>query len=264
MSNSKKEEKQKYYFKFIPKEEFSNFIERLKNALENTDNMIGDKKSFELEIRGTKEELDGLSLEIFSFDRMISEKFIDVEQEHIKNALYCISLNISLKEEADFSKIQSVFEQFKPMFYAIPKLKDKFELYLRNKGKKMFFDIVTKDGEIVKALLDIDLDFTEFHNFNLSVKSGIDFKDILDINSDINLILIKICSLIFSIKSETENVKYLFTSLTEALKDIKLNDEIEQKNFNKFKVFLNFINSYIGAKIKLEYSGKELAEAYKQ
>ena len=63
------EEKSKYYFKIIP-----------------------------------KEELNGLALEIFTFDKTRYAEFLDTTQDYIKNALYCVSLNLNVKEEADISK----------------------------------------------------------------------------------------------------------------------------------------------------------------
>ena len=64
----KKEEKVQYYFNFISKEEFPKFIERFKEALEKTDNKKGEKNNFEIEIRGTRELLDGIQIEFFNFD----------------------------------------------------------------------------------------------------------------------------------------------------------------------------------------------------
>ena len=55
------------------------------------------------------------------------------------------------------------------------------------------------------------------------------------------------------VKSESENVRYLCAALGEALKDVKLNDEKVQKKFDKVVGYINFINSFIGCKLKLEY-----------
>ena len=98
--DKKKEEKKKYYFGIVPKEEFPKFMERLNAELKKTENKKGDKKAFEFEVRGTKEDLNGLSLEIFSFDKTKYNDFLDANEEHIKSALYCASLNLEVKEEA--------------------------------------------------------------------------------------------------------------------------------------------------------------------
>ena len=107
--------------------------------------------------------------------------------------------------------------------------------------------------------MDLGIDFSEYHKFNFALKSGINLAEIFDPNADQTANLIKICSVIFSIKSETDNVKYLAGALSEALKDIKLNDEKLQQKFNKFVGFINFINSFIGFKCNMEYDAKVLA-----
>ena len=227
----KEGEKSKYYFKIIPKEEFPKFMERLKAALAKTDNKKGEKKSIDFEIRGTKEDLNGLALEIFSFDKEKCAEFMDVEQEHIKNALYCASLNINVKTEADVEKLNMAYQQFKPMFENIPKVKGKFDFVFRNKGTRVSFDIVAKDGKLVKSLIDLGINPSEYHKFNFALKSGINLGELFDPNADQTKNFAKICSVIFSIKSETDNVRYLSGALAEALKDVKLTDEKIQKKF---------------------------------
>ena len=255
----KSKEKEGYYFKIIPKEEFPKFIERLKEALEKDDNKKGDKKSFEFEIRGTREELNGLNLEIYSFDDSKYEEFIDVEQDYIKDALYCISLNLITKDESGVEEMKKLFTSLKQMFENIPVLKKNREFFLRNKGKKVSFDLVIKDGKLIKPLLDLGLDFTEYHKFNFEFSLGIKVSELFNEWEDPALNLIKMMSILFSIQSEAENCRYLLIALSEALKDVKINDQKIQKKFDKFINFLRFLNSFNGNKIKLEYDAKILA-----
>jgi hypothetical protein len=259
VQKQKQGEKSNYYFKIIPKEEFPKFMERLKTALAKTENKKGEKKSIDFEIRGTKEDLNGLSLEIFSFDKTKCADFMDVEQEHIKSALYCASLTVNVKTEEDAAKLNMASLMFKPMFESIPFLKGKFELFFRNKGTRCSFDVVAKEGKLVKSLIDLGIDPSEYHKFNFSLKSGIDLGELFDPNADQTKNFAKICAVIFSIKSETDNVRYLSGALAEALKDVKLNDEEIQKKFNKCVGYLNFINSFITAKLRLEYDPNVLA-----
>ena len=259
MTEAKKEEKPGYYFKIIPKEEFPKFMDRLKDALKKEDNKKGDKKCIEFSLSGSKEDLQGCAFEIFSFDKTRCAEFLDVTQEHIKNGLYCASLNINVKQEADCEKLKAVFEQFKPMLAGIPQLKDKVEFNFRSKGKQCSFDAVAKDGKLVKAILDLGISFTDFHKFTFALKSGVNLAEIFDPNADPAANLVKVCSVIFSIKSESENVRYLCAALGEALKDVKLNDEKIQKKFDKVVGYINFINSFIGCKLKLEYDANVLA-----
>ena len=253
------EEKSKYYFKIIPKEEFPKFMERLKIALDKKENKKGDKKSIEFEVRGSKEELNGLALEIFTFDKTRYAEFLDTTQDYIKNALYCVSLNLNVKEEADVAKLEGSYQLLNGMFSASPALKDKYELKFRHKGKQVSFDVIAKDGKLIQALMGLGINLSEYHKFNFALKSGINLAEILNPAADQTANLVKICSLLFSIKSETENVRYLSGALAEALKDVKLNDEKIQAKFNKVVGYLNFINSFIGAKLKLEYDAKVLA-----
>ena len=256
----KNKEKEGYYFKIIPKEEFPKFIERLKEALEKDDNKKGDKKSFEFEIRGTREELNGLNLEIYSFDDSKYEEFVDVEQDYIKNALYCISLNLITKDESGVEEMKKLFTFLKVLENNIPVLKkNKAEFFLRNKGNKLSFDLVIKDGKLIKPLLDLGLDFTEYHKFNFEFSLGIKVSELFNEWEDPALNLIKMMSILFSIQSETENCRYLLIALSEALKDVKINDQKIQKKFDKFINFLRFLNSFNGNKIKLEYDAKILA-----
>ena len=257
--DKKKEEKKKYYFGIVPKEEFPKFMERLNAELKKTENKKGDKKAFEFEVRGTKEDLNGLSLEIFSFDKTKYNDFLDANEEHIKSALYCASLNLEVKEEADAAILKQSFALLKQMFDANPFVKDKFQLFYRNKGKQVSFDICAKDGKLVQALMDLGIDLAEYHKFNFALKSGINLAEIFDPTADQTANFIKICSVIFSIKSETDNVKYLAGALSEALKDLKLEDPKKQAKFNKCVGFLNFINSFVGLKCKLEYDAKVMA-----
>ena len=259
MTEAKKEDKPGYYFKIIPKEEFPKFMDRLKEALKKEDNKKGDKKCVEFSLTGSKEDLQGCAFEIFSFDKTRCAEFLDVAQEQIKDGLYCASLNINVKEEAHCEKLKAEYEKYKPMLENIPLLKDKYQFNFRSKGKQCSFDVIAKDGKLVKAILDLGISFSDYHKFNFALKSGVNLAEIFDPNVDPAANLVKICSMIFSIKSESENVRYLCAALGEALKDVKLNDEKIQKKFDKVVGYINFINSFIGCKLKLEYDANVLA-----
>ena len=252
-----KDNKDKYYFKIIPKEEYPKFLERLKDALEKTENKKGDKKSFEFEIRGTKEELNGFSLEIFTFDEKRYEEFIDIEQDYLKSALYCFSLNLRVKEESGVKVLNEAFLRWKELLENI--FKKKFEFFFRSKGKKVSLDCVAKDGKIIKSLLDLGLDFAEYQKFILAFKIGINAYELMHEWEDPNLEFIKMMSIIFYIKSESENFRYLLIALSEALKDVKIDDKSIQKKFNKFVDYLILLNSFNGTKLKIEYDAKTLA-----
>jgi len=235
-------------------------MERLKESLGKTDNKKGDKKYFEFEVRGTKEDLNGVALEIFSFDKTRCCEFLDFSQAHIKDALYCASLNLEVKNADDLKRLEGSFFALKNMFETSPFVKGKFELHFRSKDKQVSIDVISKEGKLFKLLLDLGIDLSEYHKFNFALKSGINFEELFELKADQTAALVKFFSILFSIKSETDNVKYLANALGEALKDMKLNDEKKQLKFDKFVGFIiNFINSFIGFKCKLEYDAKILA-----
>ena len=253
-----KEEKSKYYFKIIPKEEFPKFIERFKQALDKTEYKKGDHKSFELEIRGTNEELNGPSIKLSTFDKTKFNEFLDLKQEYMKNSLFCISLNLNAKNEDSFAEINKLYEQLlKPIFENIPALKkENVEIHLRKNGINFSFEIVFKEGILMKSLMDLGLDFTEYHKFDFDLKSGFNLEEFFNLSSDPKSIFLKIFTLLLSIKSDNENIKYLCGALIEALKDVKLDDKAMEEKLNKFFGYLNFINSFIGTKLKLEYDAR--------
>jgi hypothetical protein len=79
----------------------------------------------------------------------------------------------------------------------------------------------------------------------LILKSGINLFELFTKQEEINIVFQKIYSIIFTIKSETNNVKYLSSAFIEAMKAVKLDNEILQKKFDKLIGFLNLINSFI-------------------
>ena len=249
-----------YYFKIIPKEEFQKFIERLKISLSKIENKKGEKKPFEFEIRGAKEEFKGISLEISTFNKTNIPEFLNIEQEYIKKSLYYFSLNINAKEESDSKKFENFFQMLRQMFHCIPIFKDKYEIHFHSVGKQISFYIVANEGKLVKALMDLGIDFTEYHKFNFALKSRITLEEYFNPNINLDSFYLKLYSLLLTIKSDNENIKYLCGALIEALKEIKLDDERIQKKLNKLYVFLSLINSFIGAKIKFEYDAHVLAE----
>ena len=255
-----KEEKSKYYFKIIPKEEFPKFIERFKQALDKKEFKKGDHKSFELEIRGTNEELNGPSIKLSTFDKTKFNEFLDLKQEYMKNSLFCISLNLNAKNEDSFAEINRFFATCKLLFENIPALKkENVEAHFRKNGINFSFEIVFKEGILLKALMDLGLDFTEYHKFDFDLKSGFNLEEFFNLSSDPKSIFLKIFTLLLSIKSDNENIKYLCRALIEALKDVKLDDKAMEEKLNKFFVYLNFINSFIGTKLKLEYDARVFA-----
>ena len=221
-------EKEGYYFKIIPKEQWQDFFNNFKNALLKSEKKK-ENKSCEFEIRTTKEDLkEACVFEIFTFDKARYFDYFDEQKDYFKNSILSISLNSEVKEEEGVNAVENYF---KSIFDAKIQNELGFEFFFRNKGKQVSIDFIRKKSlPILDDLLELGIDLTEYHKFNLIFKSGLNLIELFDQIEDINTILEKIYSLIFSIKSETNNIKYIINALIEAIKYIKFDNEEEKKN----------------------------------
>ena len=260
----KKDDKAKYYFGCVPKEELTPFMERLKKAL-TEGQKSGDKKNLNIEIRGSNEEPKGISLEVFTLDKTKFGEFFDPNADHTKKALVVTTVNFEVKEEKDVETIKTAFEQVKPMILSMPFVKDKkdkFELHFRNNGTKIAVDFISVEGKLIQPLLDLGVDLSEYNKFYFGLKTGADLGKIYTEGGNPSDELIsEIFNVLLKIDSSGENVKYLSTALIAAFKDVKLADEKKQKKLQKFLGFLNLVNVFIGAKLKFEYDAKALKGA---
>ena len=260
----KKDDKAKYYFGCVPKEELTPFMERLKKAL-TEGQKSGDKKNLNIEIRGSNEEPKGISLEVFTLDKTKFGEFFDPNADHTKKALVVTTVNFEVKEEKDVETIKTAFEQVKPMILGLPPIqakKDKFELHFRNNGTKIAVDFISVEGKLIQPLLDLGVDLSEYNKFYFGLKTGADLGKIYTEGGNPSDELIsEIFNVLLKIDSSGENVKYLSTALIAAFKDVKLTDEKKQKKLQKFLGFLNLVNVFIGAKLKFEYDAKVLKGA---
>jgi hypothetical protein len=240
----------------VPEEELLGFFNRLKmNLIEGKKN--GDKKEFEFEIRGTEEDLKGISLEIINFDKSKYKEYFDSSEEYMKRSLMIFSLKLKIREGKDEEKSKKFIQEFFDNTLN-KKYPQHFELHYRHKDQKLIIDLILVKGEVIKPLIDLGVDLNKFTDFNLIFKSKIDFNEILDDKIEERKKFIDLLSLLFSIKSSGENIKYLIRAFYEALKDVKLNEFKLQKKYNEIIKFLNFIHCLITSKIKLNFKAKDM------
>ena len=263
MTDKTKQEKPKYYLGCVPKEELTGFFDRLKKALAEGQK-CGDKKNLEIEIRGSKEDPKGVSIEQFTLDKTRFGEFFDPAAEHTKKALLVCTLNLEVKDEKDVETLKNALEQIKPMFYELPPIKakkDKFELHFRNNGKKVAFDLISTEGKIVQPLLDLGINLSDYHNFKFELKTGADLGKMFDQGQNPSDELIaEVLNLLIRVQSSGENVKYLATALYTAFKDVKIEDAKKKAKLDKCLGLLNLVNVFIGAKVKLEFDAQVLKQ----
>lgn len=253
--------KPKTYLGIVPKEELPGFLERLKKALAEGQKS-GEKKSLEIEIRGSKEDPKGFSIEQFTLDKSKFSEYFDPNAEHTKKALVLCTVNIEVKEKKDVETVKGAFEMIKPMVMELPFVKakpGKFELHFRSNDKKCAVDFVSVEGKILQPLLDLGIDLSQFHQFYFALKTGADIGKIYkEGGNPSDELITELLNVLVSVKSTGENIKYLATALVAALKDLKLTDEKLQKKKDKYLGFLNLVNAFIGGKVKFEYDAKVL------
>ena len=96
----------KVYFNFLPNEEVVKFFEKFKKALEETPKQE-DKKLTEFEIKGSKEDLKGISIEAHNIEKGKFPEIFDKAQEHINKALLILSISFQANDEASMKILEA-------------------------------------------------------------------------------------------------------------------------------------------------------------
>ena len=177
-------EKEGYYFKIIPKEQWQDFFNNFKNALLKSEKKK-ENKSCEFEIRTTKEDLkEACVFEIFTFDKARYFDYFDEKKDYFHNSSFSISLNLEAKEEKVVNEVEKYFKSF------FAKDTKQFEIFSRNKGKQVSIDFVRKKKSLplLEDLLDLGINLTEYHKFNLIIKLGLNLIELFGQIEDINTI----------------------------------------------------------------------------
>jgi hypothetical protein len=255
------DKKPKVYFGCLPKEQVFVFIENLKKALAE-EAKSDDKKTFEVEIRGTKEEPKGVSFETFSVTKDNYATFVDASKDYMGKALSVFSVSVNAKDEASVKVLEDLFAKMKPMFEQLDFVKKhpgKYEIHLRTAGKKVTVDFVSVTGEFLQPLLDLGLNVSDYHNFKASFKS--EFLPDEFFNKPVEELTLKALQLLLSIKGNSVGVRQILSAVIKALKGVKLNNEKFQKKLDKHVEHLNALNAFLSFSLNFEFDAKELCGA---
>ena len=119
---------------------------------------------------------------------------------------------------------------------------------MKNNGKKIAINIISRQGKILQLLLELCINLSEYIKFYLKIKTEIDFYHLLGNSS--NDYKSNIFNAFFNIKLSGENLKYLLNSIITVLNCIKFrNKEDKTKLIN----LINLIIYFIGINFKVEY-----------
>ena len=117
------EQKPKLYFGCLPKEEVGKSIENFKKALAEG-KKEDDKKSFELRIKGTKDEPKGVSFETYSVTKNNYKNFVDAGKDYMKESLSVFTITVNAKDEAGVKVLEEFFNKFvQPFVQELPFVK---------------------------------------------------------------------------------------------------------------------------------------------
>lgn len=262
-----------YYFGCIKKNEFSNFLKKFHNSLNSKIEMAKikpEKKPFEIEIRSTADDRNGIAIELFTFNKTNCNEFIDIKKNYLNNANIVFSINLETKDEKYIPEIKKYYEEIQKgnlpnIFKLIPIPKEiadcfkNFNFHFRNNGKKFAIDFIPINTQILEPLLLFGIDITEYHTFQFILKTNLNMNELYLEDIDLNNFILDLLSILFYFNSSGQNVRLLTDAFKEGLKEIKLVNERIQKNFDEIIKTLNLLNSFHGSRIKLLYDPKPLA-----
>ena len=220
-----------------------------------------DKKKFELEIKGTQADPKGLSFEIYSISNDLYNSFADDSQEYMSKALSVLTISINIPEKEILDKIEIFFKESR---FSFPKeLIEKNVIHFRISGNKMFIDFVSMT--FLQTLLDLGLNFSEFHNFYASFKSEFKPNELFSSpDKELNLCFLKALQLVLSVKGQLTNTNFIITALIKALKEVKCKNYkyIFQDKLNKLVKKLILLKSFLSFCFNFEFNAKELYSVF--
>ena len=250
---------QNLYFYIFPKEEVLKFFENYKKAFEETPKSE-DKKLTEFEIKGSKEDLKGISIEAHNIEKGKFPEIFDKAQEHINKALCILSISFQANDEASVKTLEALFEKMKPMFQQIPFVKkhpENYEIHFRTNGNKVSVDIISVKGEFLEPLVNLGIDMNEYHKLDCYVKSGFCPDDFFNLPAE--ELTFKVLQFALKLKSDSTGVRRIITAAIKALKEIKLSNDKFQKKLEEHIEQLNMINAFVSFAFGFEFDAKELS-----
>lgn len=250
-----KKEQPKLYFKFLPKPEVLNFLNSFKQALSEIPKS-DEKKNLLLEIKGTNEELKGVSLEAHCLEKGKFKEIFDMAQEHIQKALCILSISFKTK---DVKPIKDIYDKFEPTFKLMPVVKkhpENYEIHFRNNGELVYIDITSVKGEFLEPIVGLGLDMSEYQKFDCYFKSGFCPDDFF--NLPIEELSLKVIEFAIKISSDSTGIRQIISACIQALKGINLANAQFQKKLEEHIEKLNMLNAFVSLVFSFEFDAKEL------
>ena len=152
----------------------------------------------------------------------------------MKNSLSIITISFKLKDESQAKTIEPLFNFINPIINDIPFVKKyvetkEIDYFLYVEGVKISIDIVINNVKYLKKFQDTSIDFSEFQNFNIFLRSILTGDGFFD--NDIDQFLEKSLSFDLNLETSIINAKYLIEALkiTYDLVSVKKKKKMKKK-----------------------------------
>lgn len=221
-----------------------------------------EKKDLDITVKSHGDTPNQTGFEIFSIGSKDFDKYIKADDAAYKDAVSILSLSFGAKDEESAKKLEESFAGLKPMIEQIPYFqeyqKHGGEIKIKVEGKKIILEAIGKNPDVLAKLKDINIDFSEYHEFKFELKSAFNFMDFW--TKPVEEIAENSVKILLSLHGSTTNGKYLATALINAIQPIEIKDEKLNRKKKRTLTFLKSVIAFVNAKLNVEYNAKELSQ----
>ena len=210
-----------------------------------------DDKKISINLLTTREDLPGISFELFTLDESNYSKYVEISKEDVKNNYEIISISFTAKKDYEIKEIMNFFEKRIPILKCNPLIKNCL-LTLRSKGKKVILDYInSKDDNFYEVLL--------FMNFKAIFKTEMNIEDFLKLQE--KDWIKKASNFNLAIDGKVHYFISLLSSLIEILQKIHDSSGVEFRKKETLDLIqkLNYLKAYLSFSFDLELNNKEIA-----
>ena len=150
--------------------------------------------------------------------------------------------------------VENAFESLTKMIRYFPfysKHPERYDIFFKNKSKKVSYTFISKDGKNLKLLLELCVNLSEYIKFLFNIKTDINLDELFNNSSE--EYMSKLFNVLVNTKLSGANLKYLFNSIITSLEELKLETAKKERERTRLIKLINLIMFFIGIKLKFEY-----------
>jgi len=215
----------------------------------NHENKI--EKELEIEIKCPEKEINGISIEMSTFDKNKFYEFFNKDIDYLKNSTIFLSIEFELKDEKNLQLIKFVYESLKTYFKTNSSLKN-LEILFRKNGKKIIYDVFSNSPQ------DILNNIGALKLFHLIFKSKFNFDE--DKYREESNLFFDLFTIFFSLKLKYDSI-FILSLVLESMKLMinYLENDLKEKVGNYLNIFQMMIRLLDKTELKLEFDNRDLS-----